>query len=85
SHRRRPANKLPPPDRFPSFFSLSHSFSPWQHRKPTATAHPSLYHIHRTPRNTPLYLVCTENRGVVRGMPIMVGKDEVSNAADFEP
>lgn len=30
------------------------------------------------------YLVCTPNRGVVRGGPILVGKDEVFAARDFE-
>jgi len=31
------------------------------------------------------YLVCTPNRGVLRGMPIMVGKQEVSHVELFEP
>jgi hypothetical protein len=30
------------------------------------------------------YLICTPNRGVLRGMPILVGKNEVFNATDFE-
>ena len=30
------------------------------------------------------YLVCTSNRGVVKGMPIMVGKYEVFDSEDFE-
>ena len=30
------------------------------------------------------YLVCTPNRGVLRGMPIMVGKQEVFDVEDFE-
>ena len=29
------------------------------------------------------YLVCTPNRGVVRGIPILVGQDKVENIADF--
>jgi len=34
--------------------------------------------------STGSYLVCTENRGVVRGEPIMIGKHEVSLVNDFE-
>ena len=30
------------------------------------------------------YLVCTANRGVLRGMPMLVGTDEVIRAEDFE-
>jgi len=30
------------------------------------------------------FLVCTINRGVARGMPILVGKEEVYNVVDFE-
>lgn len=30
------------------------------------------------------YLVCTANRGVVRGLPILVGRDEVRNLVLFE-
>ena len=30
------------------------------------------------------YLVCTPNRGVVRGMPILVGQDKVERATDFQ-
>jgi len=30
------------------------------------------------------YLVCTPNRGVARGMPLLVGKQEVSWVVDFE-
>ena len=30
------------------------------------------------------YLVCTGNRGVVRGDPILVGKQEVTLVTDFE-
>jgi hypothetical protein len=30
------------------------------------------------------YLVCTPNRGVLRGAPIMVGKEEVHNVISFE-
>ena len=30
------------------------------------------------------YLVCTPNRGVVRGIPILVGKHEVRSRVDFE-
>jgi hypothetical protein len=30
------------------------------------------------------YLLCTENRGVLRGMPILVGKHEVSSVTDFD-
>jgi len=30
------------------------------------------------------FLVCTPNRGVLRGMPIMVGKHEVFTSEDFE-
>jgi len=29
------------------------------------------------------YLVCTPNRGVLRGMPILVGRNEVKRTADF--
>jgi len=29
------------------------------------------------------YLVCTPNRGVLRGMPILVGRNEVERTADF--
>jgi hypothetical protein len=31
------------------------------------------------------YLVCTPSRGVLRGMPIMVGKHEVLQLEQFEP
>ena len=30
------------------------------------------------------YLVCTPNRGVVRGIPILVGQDKVERTTDFE-
>ena len=30
------------------------------------------------------YLVCTPNRGVLRGMPILVGRHEISSVTDFE-
>ena len=30
------------------------------------------------------YLVCTPNRGVVRGMPILVGQDKVERTIDFQ-
>ena len=30
------------------------------------------------------FLVCTPNRGVLRGMPILVGKNEVYSIEDFE-
>ena len=29
------------------------------------------------------YLVCTPNRGVLRGMPILIGKSELKDIADF--
>ena len=31
------------------------------------------------------FLVCTPNRGFLRGGPILVGKQEVASATDFEP
>ena len=31
------------------------------------------------------YLICTPNRGVMRGEPILIGRDEVLYATDFEP
>ncbi len=30
------------------------------------------------------YLICTPNRGVLRGSPMMVGKDEVTDFEDFD-
>ena len=30
------------------------------------------------------FLVCTANRGVVRGMPILVGREEIISITDFE-
>jgi len=30
------------------------------------------------------YLICTPNRGVARGMPILVGKDEARSVVDFK-
>ena len=30
------------------------------------------------------YLVCTANRGVLRGMPILVGRDEAEQIRDFQ-
>jgi len=30
------------------------------------------------------YLICTTNRGVIRGMPILVGKDEAYSVIDFD-
>jgi allophanate hydrolase subunit 1 len=30
------------------------------------------------------YLVCTPSRGVIRGMPILVGIEEIFNIIDFE-
>ena len=29
------------------------------------------------------YLICTPNRGVARGLPILVGKDEARSVVDF--
>lgn len=31
-----------------------------------------------------LYLVCTPNRGVIRGMPIMVGQNEIVSVKKFD-
>jgi hypothetical protein len=31
------------------------------------------------------FLVCTANRGVLRGEPILVGRQEVSSIIDFDP
>ena len=31
------------------------------------------------------YLVCTPNRGVLRGMPILIGKPELKDITDFSP
>jgi hypothetical protein len=31
------------------------------------------------------YLICTGNRGVLRGEPILVGKGEVRSVTEFEP
>jgi hypothetical protein len=31
-----------------------------------------------------LYSVCTNNRGVIRGIPILVGYDEVEHVIDFD-
>jgi hypothetical protein len=31
-----------------------------------------------------VYLICTKNRGVLRGEPMMVGKNEVSAIEEFE-
>ena len=31
-----------------------------------------------------IYLVCTHNRGVIRGEPVLVGKEEVKKIIDFE-
>ena len=36
-----------------------------------------------TKRN--LYLICTPNRGVLRGMPILSGANEIRSAEKFEP
>jgi hypothetical protein len=33
---------------------------------------------------TSMYFVCTPNRGVVRGLPIMVGKPSVLDVEDFD-
>jgi hypothetical protein len=30
------------------------------------------------------FLICTRNRGVLRGLPILVGENEVYEATDFE-
>lgn len=30
------------------------------------------------------YLVCTPSRGVIRGMPILVGQEEAFNVTDFD-
>lgn len=30
------------------------------------------------------YLVCTPNRGVVRGIPILIGQDKVEKTIDFD-
>jgi len=30
------------------------------------------------------YLICTPNRGVLRGMPILVGQEEIRHIEDFE-
>jgi len=34
--------------------------------------------------STITFLVCTTNRGVRRGMPILVGKEEIISITDFE-
>ena len=39
--------------------------------------------ILETPGNQP-YLVCTPNRGVLRGMPVLVGKGKVRVITDFD-
>jgi hypothetical protein len=30
------------------------------------------------------YLVCTQNRGVVKGMPILVGRDDQNEVTEFQ-
>lgn len=35
-----------------------------------------------TPRD--LFLICTENRGVVRGEPVLVGRPEVRSVVEFD-
>ena len=30
------------------------------------------------------YLVCTQNRGVVRGMPILVGREQKNEVTEFQ-
>jgi hypothetical protein len=39
--------------------------------------------IFETERNGP-FLICTDNRGVTRGMPIMIGKDKVHAVYCFD-
>jgi hypothetical protein len=39
--------------------------------------------IFETERNGP-FLVCTVNRGVTRGMPVMIGKDKVYTVSYFD-
>lgn len=34
--------------------------------------------------STVTFLVCTPNRGVIRGMPILVGREEIISITDFE-
>ena len=34
--------------------------------------------------NISVYLVCTPNRGVIRGMPILVGEESVYSIVDFD-
>jgi hypothetical protein len=34
--------------------------------------------------NRSCYLICTANRGVVRGTPYMSGSDEINHSEDFE-
>jgi len=34
--------------------------------------------------STVTFLVCTPNRGVIRGMPMLVGKEEIISITDFE-
>jgi len=34
--------------------------------------------------DTIVYLICTPNRGVVRGMPILVGENEAYSVVDFD-
>jgi hypothetical protein len=36
-------------------------------------------------RDYPLYFVCTPDRGVARGGPILVGEDEIYSSIDFDP
>jgi len=31
-----------------------------------------------------IYFVCTPNRGVIRGMPVLVGREEAKEIIDFE-
>lgn len=40
--------------------------------------------ILRAAKGRPLYYVCTENRGVARGDPYLVGIDQDTHATDFE-
>ena len=30
------------------------------------------------------FLVCTQNRGVIRGLPVLVGRDEILRIVDFD-
>ncbi len=65
-------------------FSLRYHHEPTDHYAEVGKNDPSIGEEIIAILHSYTFLICTRNRGVLRGLPIQVGENEVYEATDFE-